>query len=164
MPIIQCPIQGCTYATEDVDPAVAAALLVLHNNEHALASTAGAAAPTRQRAPKIERPKISRGSSEEAWNTFSTRWSLFKRGTHLSPPETVQHLFQCCDDDLGDSILKGHPSAVNGTEAVLLAAIKQLAVVPVAISVRRSDLLTNKQDHGENTRAYVAKLKGNAST
>ena len=164
MPIIQCPIQDCTYATEDVDPAIAAALLTIHNNAHTSATVTGAAAPTRQRAPKIDRPKISRGSSEEVWNSFTTRWSLFKRGTYLSTGETVQHLFQCCDDELGDSILKGNPNVVNGTEDVLLAAIKQLAVVPVAISVRRADLLTSKQDHGENARAFVAKLKGKAAT
>ena len=164
MPIIQCPIQDCTYATDDVDPAIAAALLTIHNNAHISAPVTGAAAPTRQRAPKIERPKISRGSSEEVWNSFTTRWSLFKRGTYLSAGETVQHLFQCCDDDLGDSILKGNPNAVYGTEDELLAAIKQLAVVPVAISIRRADLLTCKQDHGENARAFAAKLKGKAAT
>jgi len=67
MPIIDCPIEGCGYATADVEAAVAAALLMVHNNVHT------AAAPTlaKQRAPKIERPNISRGSSEETWNSFN---------------------------------------------------------------------------------------------
>ena len=30
MPIIQCPIDGCAYVTNDVDTAIAAALLMVH--------------------------------------------------------------------------------------------------------------------------------------
>ena len=164
MPVIQCPIANCLYTTDDVDAAIAAALLVIHNNVHVSAPTTAATTPMRQRAPKIERPKISCGSSEETWNAFTMRWSMFKRGTELSATETVQHLFQCCDDDLGDAILKGAPTAVTGTEEALLAAIKQLAVIPVAICVRRAELLASKQDHGENVRAFFAKLKGKAAT
>ena len=66
--------------TEDVDAAIAAALLVIHNNVH-VSTPINASAATRQRAPKIERPRISTGSSEETWNTFTTRWSMFKGST-----------------------------------------------------------------------------------
>ena len=38
MPQIQCPIRGCNYTTDDVNPAVAAALLMIHNNVHSVAS------------------------------------------------------------------------------------------------------------------------------
>jgi hypothetical protein len=65
---------------------------------------------------------------------------------------------------LGDYILKGHPDAVTSTEDNLITVIKQMAVIPVAISVRRADLLGIKQDHGENARAFYAKVKGKAST
>lgn len=163
MPVIQCPIAECPYRTEDVDAAIAAALLVIHNNVHVSAPT-NANAATRQRAPKIERPKLSAGSSEETWNTFITRWSMFKRSTALAAAESVQQLFHCCDEDLGDALLKGHPDAVAGNEANLLSKIKKLAVIPVAICVRRAELLTTKQDHGENARAFYSKVKGKAAT
>ena len=53
------------YATGDVDPAVAAALLMVHNNVYI------AAVPTtQQKAPKTDQPAISGGSSEETWNVF----------------------------------------------------------------------------------------------
>ena len=73
---------------------------------------------------------------------------MCQRMTGLAGAESVEQLVHCCDEDLGDSILKGHPDAVTGTEDNMLNVIKQMAVIPVAISVRRADLLTTKQDHG----------------
>ena len=163
MPVIRCPIAECPYRTEDVDVAIAAALLVIHNNVH-ISAPPNVQAATRQRAPKIERPRISAGSSEETWNTFITRWTMFKRSTRLAGAESVEHLFHCCEEELGDAILKGHPDAVSGNEEQLLVRIKQMAVIPVAICVRRAELLSTKQDHGENARTFYAKVKGKAAT
>ena len=36
----------------------------------------------------------------------------------MTPAEVVQQLFQCCDDDLGNAVLKTSPAAVEGTEDV----------------------------------------------
>ena len=85
MPVFQCPIEGCAFQTDDVDTAVAAVLLTIHNNVH-LSTPVASNAGSHHRAPKLERPKISSGSSEETWNTFSTRWSMFKRTWHQPPP------------------------------------------------------------------------------
>ena len=163
MPVIQCPIADCTYATDDVEASIAAALMVIHNNVHVSVQRADNTS-TRQRAPTMIRPKISTGSPEETWNTFNTRWTMLKRGTALTAINTVQQLFQCCDDDLGDAILRGNPTAADGTESQLLAAIKQMAVIPIAVSVRRAEFLATKQDHGENVRAFYAKVRGKANT
>ena len=83
MPIFKCPIDDCTYQTEDIDAGVAVAMLTIHNNVHLVSN------PTdddNQRDPKIERPKISAGSDEETWNTFLTRWTMFKRNRKLKVP------------------------------------------------------------------------------
>ena len=158
MPIIQCPITDCPYATEDVEPAVAAVLLTIHNNTHLVVAGTAPTAP-KKRAPPIDQPRISKGCNKVSWNAFQTRWTLFKRGSDLTPDEKIQHLFQCCDEDLGDDILKGHPQAVSGTEGQLLTIIKQLAVTPVAVSVQRSELLSLKQDHDEGIRYSLLELK-----
>ena len=162
MPSINCPIAECPYKTEDVEPALAAVLLTVHNNVHLSAPRSEAA--TRNRAPKIERPKISAGSSEEVWSTFNARWGMFKSSTGLVGPESVQQLFHCCDEDLGNAILQGHPDAVSRDEDFLLSKIKLMAVTPVAICVRRAELLSAKQDHGEAARSFYAKVKGKAAT
>ena len=163
MPSICCPIAECAYRTEDVEPALAAVLLTVHNNVH-LSAPQQSGAAARNRAPKIDRPKISAGSSEETWSTFNARWAMFKRSTGLVGAESVQQLFHCCDEDLGDAILKGHPDAVSIDEDHLLSKIKLMAVTPVAICVRRAELLGAKQDHGEAARSFYAKVKGKAAT
>ena len=75
-----------------------------------------------------------------------------------------QTLFQCCEEELGDDILRSHPNATNGSEQELLNIVKKLAVTPVAVSVRRSELLSTKQDHGENIRSFHARINGKAAT
>eukprot|EP00111_Clytia_hemisphaerica_P011054 TCONS_00032366-protein len=161
MPSYACPIAGCDYNTDDVAPEVAASLLTVHNNAHV-----GAAAPhnAKQKAPKLLRPSISSESTEETWNAFKARWTLFKRGTQLTPQDVTQQLFQCCDEALGNNLLRGDPNIVSKTEDEVLKAIKHLAVIPVAISVRRSDLLSVNQCDGESVRSFFARIKGKAAT
>ena len=120
MPIIHCPITDCDYVTEDVEAALAAALLILHNNAHTSAPPAVATTNNKQRAPKIERPRLSAGSSQETWNAFITRWGMFTRGTMLSADERVQHLFQCCAEELDDAILQGQLLYLARRKACLL--------------------------------------------
>ena len=168
----KCSYPGCTYETGEIaDVSLLVEVLKIHGTSHipapaAAAATAVRTAPanTTQRGPKPERPKISSGSSEQTWNSFKLRWSMFKRGTTMTPGETVQQLFLCCDEPLGNSILTTEPSVADGSEDNLLDLIKQLAVIPVARVVRRTDLLATKQDHGESTRNFLARIRGKALT
>ena len=59
MPIFKCPIDECTYQTEDIDAGVAVAMLTIHNNVHVASNpTQGISTDdTNQRDPKIERQK-----------------------------------------------------------------------------------------------------------
>ena len=160
MPEIQCPILGCEYVTADVDAAVAASLLLIHNNVH----LTGSGCSQKQKPPKIDRPKVCKGISEEAWNIFIFKWEMFKEGTSLTVKETMHQLFQCCDEDLSEDILRWHKETTNGTEGDLISAIKSIAVTPVAITVRRSELLSMKQSDKESVRSFFARINGKAST
>ena len=163
---MKCPYYNdCGFETEDIETALAVVFLNIHNNQiHAPRNTINNNdTPSRRQVPKIERPKVSRGSSEETWISFTKRWSLFKTGTGLSNSEKVHHLFECCDQDLGEAVLKSSPTAIHGTEENLLSVMKRLAVIPIAISIRRSDLLSCNQDHGEAGRAYHSRLMGKAA-
>jgi len=73
-------------------------------------------------------------------------------------------LFQCCDETLGNNLLRGDPNVISKSEDEVLIAIKRLAVIPVAISVRRSDLLAVRQCDGESVRSFFARIKGKAAT
>ena len=39
MPVVKCPVQGCDYATEDVESTVLVTLLQLHQVNHARQQT-----------------------------------------------------------------------------------------------------------------------------
>ena len=131
MPEYECPLNGCDYKTPDVADSIAAQLLQLHNNAHAPANQPPAV--VRQKPPKIDRPKISKGCSEEYWRAFDTRWKLFKDGTQLTAEETNRQLFQCCEEDLSNVLLRSYPAIMDGTKELLLQAIKKLHQLPTLL-------------------------------
>ena len=92
------------------------------------------------------------------------KWVIFKDSMELIELEKSRQLYQCCEEDLGDAILRGHGDVVNLKGQELLKMIKQLAVIPVFVVVRRSDFLSTKKDLTENTRSFAARLKGKAIT
>ena len=75
---------------------------------------------------------------------------MFTDSTEMSESEKRRQLYQCCDEDLGDAIIKGHADVVNLSERELLSMIKLLAVIPVSVVVRRSDFLSTRHDLTEN--------------
>ena len=78
MVVLDCPIPGCGFQTNDVDVIGAAAILNVHAHAHA---TASPAPPPFHRAPKLERPKIGLNASTEDWNAFIRRWDTFRVGS-----------------------------------------------------------------------------------
>ena len=142
MPEINCPFPECEYKTDDIEAVLAAAQLNIHAITHNPASQMNNL--NRQQPPKIDRPPISSGTTEEEWSTLSRKWTLFKH-----PTNTVD-LFR----DVSDiSTL---------SEEALLLAIQRLAVITVAASVKRAELLALRQDHGQTVRSFAAKVKGKA--
>ena len=163
MPAIKCPFPNCEYITGDVDNTLAATLLNIHALTHT-ATPPPATDTTRQRPPKLDRPKISRGTSEEEWRTFTKKWNLFKLATTIPANQVTTHLWQCCDRDLEADLFREVPDIAASTEGDLLEAIKRLGVISVAACVRKAEVLSLRQDHGQPIRSYAAKVKGKAQT
>ena len=82
MPNIKCSYPDCPYETGEVSDNIAIELLKIHGPVHAV-TTSNENRTTKQKAPKITRPAISDGASEETWDSFTARWSMFTRGTQL---------------------------------------------------------------------------------
>ena len=157
MPVINCPI--CEYHTDDINAVAAAAQL----NIHALTHSAGARPPSdKQKPPRIDRPSVTRGTTEEEWNTFTKKWSLFKRGTDIPASQITTQLWKCCDNELEDDLFKDINNIDTVSEDQLLAAIRRLAVISTATSIRKTELLSLKQDHGQPIRSFAAQVKGKA--
>ena len=72
--------------------------------------------------------------------------------------------FNVVMEDLSEDILRCNKECTSGTEKQLLVAIKNLAVIPVAITVRRSELLSMKQNDKESVRSLFARINGKAAT
>ena len=161
MPGLPCTAPDCAVETQEGTLAEMIQLLTLHTQ---VAHGRGTAAASSQKAPPITRPKVESGISEENWQVFTQRWELFKNGASLDARHVNSQLFDCCEDSLQTNLLKESTQIASLTEAQVLNSIKSLAVIPVAIGVRRAELLGMTQDSSENARSFHAKVKGKADT
>ena len=82
---------------------------------------------------KPEQPKVDVDASMEEWNIIERRWNA------------TPQLFQCASDTLGNELLKMDPGMSTKNLDDVPAAMKALAVIPVATGVLCSELLYMKQ-------------------
>ena len=159
MVIVQCSVPGCQFQSEDVTEALAVPLLTNHGLAHTVT-----AAPPAIRGPRLERPKVDVGISLEEWNVFVRRWNVFKSGSGIDNASVPSQLFQCAGPALGDSLLKTDAEAATKPLPDLLAAMRSLAVIPVATGVLRADLLHMHQERDEPFWAFAARVRGKDET
>ena len=85
MPTVQCPIEGCEYATPDVEPVIAAALITTHATSHQTPS-----GPTQTaRVEKVKRPSVSSAGTTEDWQYFKSRWDDYVRRLAIREENTM---------------------------------------------------------------------------
>lgn len=159
---IPCQFPDCAYVAEHASEAVAIAMFSSHivvHQQPAIINTA-----TKQKVPPIDRPEIKQDVDDEDWATFIAEWTRFKRCTDIPEHSVCDQLFQCCERSLGRLLIKESPDIIAAGEEALLHAMKRMAVIRIATSVRRANLLASKQDHGESFREFYANVKAAAST
>ena len=159
MVVVKCPIPDCDFETNHEDANVVVALLNIHALSHTQ-STNRSAAPQ----PKLDRPRIEMGVEEEVWNGFVRRWEAFRVGSGINDSTAPMQLFQCASESLGDLVLKAHPDIQSKSVKDVKATLREFAVIPVAIGVRRAELMDLKQAPDEPFRTFAAKVKGKAET
>ena len=69
----------------------------------------------------------------------------------------------CCKHELEANLFNDDPKLWDNTEGDIPAAMKSLAVIDVAATVRVTELLAVKLDHGEGILAFVARVHGTAN-
>ena len=151
MVLVKCPYPGCDYEADQADAQVVVALLNIHALSHTQ-STNHSAAPQ----PKLDRPRIDMGVEEEVWNGFVRRWEAFRVGSGINESTAPMQLFQCASESLGDLVSKSITD--------VMATLREFAVIPVAIGVRRAELMDLRQAPDEPFRTFAAKVKGKAET
>ena len=91
MVVLSCPIEGCTYATGDIEATRAITLFTVHG--YSLAPDA-----CQQAKPeKLSRPKVSKESTSEDWEYFITRWDANKKVTRTVDHDATLKLLECCE-------------------------------------------------------------------
>ena len=161
MVTLQCEVPNCTISKTADDLPTALQLLQLHDKQ-AHGTAAAVSMADKQKAPKIDRPTINQGCTEEDWAAFSRRWDLFKSGTALHPSQVTPQLIACCETELESALFQDDPQVASKSADIVLASIKRLAVIGVALSARRAATLKTCQEPGEPIRNYVARLRGKA--
>ena len=156
MVVLNCPIEGCTYATGDIEAAQAIALSTVHGNSHAPGACQQA------KPDKMSRPKVSKESTSEDWEYFITRWDAYKTATRTADHDATLQFLECCEDSLRKDLHRSHSNIAMATEIDALAGIKTLAVKAETAMVSRMTLLTMTQDREEGVRSFAARLRGQA--
>ena len=166
MVIVACTIPTCKFKTDDVSEALAIAILTNHGLAHQSTQPeiAGPVPAPVPHGPNLERPKVNVGVSTEEWNVFTRRWEVFRTGSGIDGASAPSQLFQCAGTELGDSHLKANPRAASDTLPQLRAAMRSLAVIPVATGVLRTELLQLRQECDEPFRTFTARVHGKAET
>ena len=101
-------------------------------------------------------------STNEQWNAFVRRWETYKVGSHITAANEAMQLLECTDDCLGDIVLRAQPDFASLSIKNALSLLKSIAVVPVALGVIRSELMSMSQDPDEPFRTFAAKVQGKA--
>ena len=156
MVVLNCPIEGCTYATGDIEAAQTIALFTVHGYSHAPGACQQA------KPDKLSRPNVSKESTSEDWEYFITRWDAYKTATRIADHDATLQLLECCEDSLRKDLHRSHSNIAMATEIDALTAIKTLAVKAENAMVSGMTLLTMTQDREEGVRSFAARLRGQA--
>ena len=164
---MKCPL--CEFKTDVLEPGPAGIQLQIHGYSHMTPTTSTSTAtttapPPPSREPKLGRPRVKLNSTNEQWNAFVRRWETYKVGSHITAANEAMQLLECTDDCLGDIVLRAQPDFASLSIKNALSLLKSIAVVPVALGVIRSELMSMSQDPDEPFRTFAAKVQGKAET
>ncbi len=159
MPQLTCPIAQCTWKSQDLDAAFAAALATSLQAHLAHVHPTDASV----KPEKLPRPSISTGVTTEEWNYFTSLWESYRDATKLSTADSRTQLLACCDTDLRRDLHRTDSQLCSKSVDVILSTIRSLAVREENTLVSRLTLHSMRQDRDEGTRNFAARLRGQAN-
>ena len=139
MPEIPCQFTGCSFKSVNESEQIAIAMFNSHMMVH---QASGGRSNHQQKLPPIPRPEVHQEINDEDWASFLAEWEHYKRCGEIPNEQAADHLYMCCDKPLARLLVREDPTIVSKGEEQLKAAIRRLAVIKIATSVRRTSLLT----------------------
>ena len=159
--VMECDVDGCQFATKELEPAVAVELLKLHDKNSHTQTRGGSTDEDSRDKVKFRQPRVDLGQSLEEWETFLARWAEYKRQMKVGTGKVSGQLISCASDELETSLrrLLGE-NFYDEAETVLLHEMKQLVVKFQNPAVYVEEFMTIKQEVGESVRNFLSRLKG----
>ena len=157
---LSCEAPGCAFKSA-ASPDLSVALE--HLKLHVQLAHSPAAGPTLSKVEQRPRPRLSLNTSEHDFRFFSSEWEDYKAATGLTGARILTELWSCMTDDLRHLAFDQGGRDNLTTEALMLAAMKELAVTELHSAMHTVTLHEAKQLAGELTRAFAARVKGIAS-
>ena len=109
-------------------------------------------------------PWVDQGISQETWLAFIRRWEAFNIGSNIINQNASIQLFQCAQDKLGDLMLASDPRLMAKSESYVAKLMELIAVIEVAVGLRRAELMNLHQDHDEPFRTFATRVRSKAET
>ena len=137
---LQCSVDGCDYETpaegsiqQRID------ILSLHTSAvHGVQQQQPHVCQTGSRLEKLPRPVFTLNMTEAAWDFKVIEWESYIQQTTATDNAKLLQLRAACDDGLRSRVYDSGDFASLNTVALLLARMKELAVVTVHKSVHLS--------------------------
>ena len=112
------------------------------------------------KAERPTRPNVKLGMNESDWDFFLHEWERYSRQTGLIGQSLCDELWSCMESELRQ--LAFNEGTKNDDPEQLLQRMKCLAVTTLHPSVHIVTLHHMKQDEGELTKTFAARVKGAA--
>ena len=97
-------------------------------------------------------------------SAFIRRWEAFKIGSNISSQNASIRLFQCAHDKLDDLMLANYLRLMAKLEDYVAKLMELIAVIKVAVGVKRAELVSLHQDHDEPFRTFATRVQSKAET
>ena len=154
---MQCSSGSCEYETPVNIPTYELVLKALELHVQSV-HTRNNASHGQSKVEKPKRPTVSTGFSESDWQFFVHKWERYSRQTQIQESQLTDELWSCMDDELEKLAFSDGCSGLNSE--TLLNRIKLLAVTTLHPSVHVVNLHQMKQNTGESTKSFSARVKG----
>ena len=166
---LECQVPDCTGGTDGArwscedETTVAVALLQSHGYTHQAAPTAPTAASTpssrRPRPHPLNPPKLEAQCSESRFEEWKVEWASYKNTVEMPPGSEASYILDCLPEEVRRDVRSTTDNVRGMAEADLIAAIKHHAVLQRAISARKMELYSLKQEDGEPVRRFHARIQ-----
>ena len=163
MPLLKCPIGGCEWEyTSELGDIQSIEIIKMHFG--ACHGNAVTPQSSQCKAPRLIRPIVDVGITQEEWNMFVVRWNQFRIGSCISNESASLQLFHCASEELGTLVLQTNPHITNESENQVMLIMESFAVIRVSKGAQRAELMKLTQGGDEAIRTFAARAQGKAQT